>query len=145
MVLSLSNLEHSAAQEFCSGLGSFPLYPIIPPKTSAHKQSNKHSSKFHAFESSVQDLRLSELIQALSRRRIIEYAEFGGTHQDHGVQPLALCRTPQESNHVPESIVPTHHELSLALWLVFTYFGVVLMTEKFLMGAALLGSMAFAP
>lgn len=123
-------------------LGSFSLYPIIPPKTFAHKQSNKDSSKFHP---SVQDVRLSELIQALSRHRIIEYAGFGGTHQDHGVQPLALYRIPQESHRVPESIVPTHHELSLALWLVFRSFGVNLMTEKSLMGAALLGSMAFAP
>lgn len=32
--------------------------------------------------------------------RILEYAELVGTHQDHWIQLLALCRTLQKSHHV---------------------------------------------
>lgn len=41
----------------------------------------------------------------LWEQRIIEYAELERIHQDHQIQLLALCRTPRESHHVPESSV----------------------------------------
>lgn len=36
---------------------------------------------------------------------VTEYTKLEGDHQDHKVQPLVLCRVPQEPHHVAESIV----------------------------------------
>lgn len=37
--------------------------------------------------------------------RVTEYIEFEGTHQNHQIQLLALCKTQQESYHMSESVV----------------------------------------
>lgn len=42
-----------------------------------------------------------------SNHRTIEQAELEMTHQDHQIQLLGLQKTPQESHHVPDSIVQT--------------------------------------
>lgn len=49
---------------------------------------------------------ISPLTEPLCHR-IKKYAELEGNHQDHGVQLLAPCRTPQESHCVPNSVVQT--------------------------------------
>lgn len=46
-------------------------------------------------------------IKFLKIDRVIEYAELEVTHQHHQVQLLSLCRTMQESRHVPEADVQT--------------------------------------
>lgn len=46
-----------------------------------------------------------------SQSRITEYAELEEIHQDHGVKPLTLPSTTQESHHMPESFVQALLEL----------------------------------